>query len=243
MDVQHIGQIAVHLYKMLDMPAHIQLPTAGERDLLMRLGENLRATRTARRVSAQSLARDAGISRTTLYAIELGDPSVTMGSYLRVMTELGVGANLPSLGNPAAPQALEARQNTPAYAVSPARREPQPHALQDLQSLLMHEKAVSLIKNDPAQRTRALGILDSWRTHNDLNAQPLLDEWQRILQDSDWKKALSRSQKANQLRQASPLPGLLAAEDRMQILQQVRALRDEHAQLATEGNGHAARAA
>ena len=107
----------------------------------------------------------------------------------------------------------------------------------------MHEKAVSLIKNDPALRARALDILDSWRTHNDLNAQPLLDEWQRILQDSDWKKALSRSQKANQLRQASPLPGLLAAEDRMQILQQVRALRDEHAQLATEGNGHAARAA
>ena len=59
MDVQHIGQIAVHLYKMLDMPAHIQLPTAGERDLLMRLGENLRATRTARRVSAQA-ARSCG---------------------------------------------------------------------------------------------------------------------------------------------------------------------------------------
>ena len=107
----------------------------------------------------------------------------------------------------------------------------------------MHEKAVSLIKNDPALRARALDILDSWRTHNDLNAQPLLDEWQRILQDSDWKKALSRSQKANQLRQASPLPGLLAAEDRMQILQQVRALRNDPAQPSAEGPEHATRAA
>ncbi|MBV1733979.1 MAG: hypothetical protein KUA38_17210, partial [Hydrogenophaga sp.] len=84
---------------------------------------------------------------------------------------------------------------------------------------------------------------DSWRTHNDLNARPLLDEWQRILQDSDWKKALSRSQKAQQLRQASPLPGLLAAEDRMQILQQVRALRDDTAQPSAEEHGHATRTA
>jgi transcriptional regulator with XRE-family HTH domain len=229
---------------MLDMPAHMQLPSASERDLLMRLGENLRATRTARKMSAQSLAQEAGISRTTLYAIELGDPSVTMGSYLRVMTELGVGANLPLLGSGAAPAALEARQQTPAYAVAmPARSEPRPHALQDLQSLLMHEKAVSLIKKDPALRTRALGILDSWRANNDINAQPLLDEWQRILLSSDWKKALSRSQKANQLRQASPLPGLLAAEDRMQILQQVRALRDESAQPSAERSEHATRTA
>jgi transcriptional regulator with XRE-family HTH domain len=230
---------------MLDMPARIQLPSASERDLLMRLGENLRATRTARKISAQSLAQDAGMSRTTLHAIELGDPSVTMGSYLRVMTELGVGAHLPLLGSAAAPAALEARQQTPAYFVAstPTRSEPRPHALQDLQSLLMHEKAVSLIKRDPALRTRALGILDNWRTHNDINAQPLLDEWQRILLSSDWKKALSRSQKAQQLRQASPLPGLLAAEDRMQILQQVRALRNDPAQPSAEGHEHATRTA
>ena len=56
--------------------------------LLQQLGERLRRQRKASGVSMVEMARRAGISRMTLGAVEAGDPSATMGSYLRVMTVL-----------------------------------------------------------------------------------------------------------------------------------------------------------
>jgi DNA-binding XRE family transcriptional regulator len=40
------------------------------------------------------MARRVGISRTTLAAVEAGDPAPSIGTYLRVMAVLGIGGDL-----------------------------------------------------------------------------------------------------------------------------------------------------
>lgn len=57
---------------------------------LMTLGENIRLARLRRKVSAELMAERAGISRSTLWAIEKGSSSVSMGSYIQVLTVLGL---------------------------------------------------------------------------------------------------------------------------------------------------------
>ncbi len=52
-------------------------------------GERLRLARKRRRLAVQTVAARAGISRQTLYNVENGDPSVTLGSYVRVLAVLG----------------------------------------------------------------------------------------------------------------------------------------------------------
>ena len=66
----------------------IQLPRL--KRLLGELGENIRLARLRRRLSAQLLAERAGMSRTTLGAIEKGEAGVTMGAYANVLMCLGL---------------------------------------------------------------------------------------------------------------------------------------------------------
>ncbi len=63
---------------------------AAPADLLKALGEQIRAHRKALRVSATVAAEAAGLSRVTLHRIEKGEPAVTMGAWLNVMTVLGL---------------------------------------------------------------------------------------------------------------------------------------------------------
>jgi len=71
-------------------------PTASsqalDRQLLLQLGERLKRVRREQGISGTALAEQIGMSRTTLAAIESGDPSPSMGNYLRVMSICGVGA-------------------------------------------------------------------------------------------------------------------------------------------------------
>jgi transcriptional regulator with XRE-family HTH domain len=53
--------------------------------LLAELGERLRLMRLRRRMSAQTLASLAGITRTTLHRLEAGDAAATLGTLLKVM--------------------------------------------------------------------------------------------------------------------------------------------------------------
>ena len=62
--------------------------------ILDTLGENLRLARLRRNVSSSLQAERAGISRPTLTMIEKGSPSVSMGSYVQVLTALGMEKNL-----------------------------------------------------------------------------------------------------------------------------------------------------
>lgn len=58
--------------------------------LLVTLGENIRLARLRRKLTTEQVAERAGIGRKTLYGIELGSPSVSMGNYLQVLFVLGL---------------------------------------------------------------------------------------------------------------------------------------------------------
>ena len=54
------------------------------------LGERLKLARLRRRYSMERLCLGAGISRPTLYKIERGDGTVTLGHYVKVLQVLGL---------------------------------------------------------------------------------------------------------------------------------------------------------
>ncbi len=54
------------------------------------LGQRLKDARLRRRFSMETVCARADISRPTLYKVEIGDPSVAIGSYLQVLRVLGM---------------------------------------------------------------------------------------------------------------------------------------------------------
>ena len=70
----------------------VQLPVL--RRLLEELGENIRLARLRRKLSAQLVSQRAGMSRTTLRAIERGEAGVTLGAYANVLHCLGLEKDL-----------------------------------------------------------------------------------------------------------------------------------------------------
>lgn len=84
-----------HMLKILStMPAHVRLEKPLEQELLSQLGDRLAWVRKQRGLSAAALAAEVGISRNTLKAAESGDASVAMGTYVRVLSALGLVADL-----------------------------------------------------------------------------------------------------------------------------------------------------
>lgn len=59
-------------------------------DKLVALGNRIRTQRKVMQINATTLAEAAGMSRVTLYRIEKGETSVTMGAYLNALTALGL---------------------------------------------------------------------------------------------------------------------------------------------------------
>lgn len=57
---------------------------------LVAIGNRIRTQRKAMQINATTLAEAAGMSRVTLYRIEKGEASVTMGAYLNAITALGL---------------------------------------------------------------------------------------------------------------------------------------------------------
>ncbi len=57
---------------------------------LDQLGENIKLARKRRKLTTIQVAERAGIDRTTLYQIEKGNPSVSIGSYFNVLRVLGL---------------------------------------------------------------------------------------------------------------------------------------------------------
>ena len=72
------------------MPAKAPAIPPKATDTLLQLGGQIRAHRKALRINATAAAEAAGISRVTLHRIEKGEPAVTIGAYLNVMTALGM---------------------------------------------------------------------------------------------------------------------------------------------------------
>lgn len=68
-----------------------------EQALLSQLGERLKLARLRRKLSSTIVAQRAGISRSSLYKAEAGDPGATLGTYLRVLAVLGLEGDLNAL--------------------------------------------------------------------------------------------------------------------------------------------------
>ena len=62
--------------------------------ILDQFGENIKLARLRRKLSTEQIAERAGINRTTLWNIERGMPTVTMGAYCQVLFVLGLAGDL-----------------------------------------------------------------------------------------------------------------------------------------------------
>ena len=90
-----------------------------EQRLLSDFGERLRLARLRRKLSNAVVAQRAGISRSTLYKVEAGDPGATLGSYVRVLAVLGLESDLQTM---AADDKVGRKLQDLALAAPPKRR-------------------------------------------------------------------------------------------------------------------------
>ena len=67
---------------------HILLPKFQR--MMERVGENIKLARKRRKLTTIQVAERAGIDRTTLYQVEKGNPSVSLGAYFNVLRVLGL---------------------------------------------------------------------------------------------------------------------------------------------------------
>ena len=80
------------MVSIVPSPSPILYPRQAK--LLTELGERLRAARLRRRFTASLVAERADISRQTLTKVEQGDPSVTLGTYMRVLVAVGLDGDI-----------------------------------------------------------------------------------------------------------------------------------------------------
>lgn len=84
--------------KMLDiMPAKPPALYPTQARLLQAFGQRLREARLRRRLTGGQVAERAHISRATLVKVEQGDAAVTLGTYTRVLTVMGLDPDLAKL--------------------------------------------------------------------------------------------------------------------------------------------------
>lgn len=206
------------------------LSTVLERQLLLQLGDRLKQLRKAQGLGTVDMAARVGVTRNTLRAVESGDPAPSIGTYLRVMSVLGVSGELALLAGDTlrpAPQgsaAAQSRRARPAVQVL-VTADDHLHQAQDLQSLALHEEAVRLARNDPTVVQRALDTVERWLQTEDSRSVTLWREWREILRKGTWRKVLGRTRRAQELRQASPLVTVLPEDLRQSVLAQVRGLK------------------
>ena len=71
------------------MPKKAIVITPQTRKHLEKMGTQIKLARLRRDLSMESIAESAGVSLTTLWQIEKGAPSVSMGAYAAVLCTLG----------------------------------------------------------------------------------------------------------------------------------------------------------
>jgi transcriptional regulator with XRE-family HTH domain len=202
-----------------------------DRQLLLQLGDRLKRLRESQGLGTVEMAGRVGITRNTLRAVEAGDPAPSIGTYLRVMSALGISGELALLAGdtlqppPTQSAAARSRRAAPVVQVHVSAKGGQ-HRLQDLQSMALHEEAVRLVKAHPALIQQARKTAQRWLATGDPRSAVLWREWLDILDAGTWRKVLGRTRHAQQLRQASPLITALPQEARDGILEQIRDLKN-----------------
>jgi transcriptional regulator with XRE-family HTH domain len=104
---------------MGSMPSKPPVIFPQEQRLLSSLGERLRLARLRRKLSSTLVSQRAGISRTSLYKVESGHAGATLGTYVRVLTVLGLEKDLECL---AADDALGRRLQDLQLGANPKAR-------------------------------------------------------------------------------------------------------------------------
>jgi transcriptional regulator with XRE-family HTH domain len=207
-----------------------ELVSVLDRQLLLQLGDRLRRLRLAQGLGTVEMAERVGVTRNTLRNVEAGDPGTAIGTYLRVMSVLGVSGELALLAGdslippPPGSAAARSRRDAPVVQVQ-VSADPSQHRLQDLQSLAFHEEAVRRIKADPDLLNKAKSVAQRWVETGDPRSASLWREWLEVMNAGAWRKILGRTRHAQQLRQASPLVTVLPEGVRQAILEQVASLR------------------
>ncbi len=74
----------------MNMPSKSPIIFPQEQSQLAALGERIKLARLRRKLPATAIAQRVGISRTTLHKVEAGQPEVTLGTYFRVISALGL---------------------------------------------------------------------------------------------------------------------------------------------------------
>jgi transcriptional regulator with XRE-family HTH domain len=212
-----------------------------ERQLLLQLGNRLKSLRKAQGLGTVEVARRAKLTRNTLRSVEAGEPSPSIGAYIRVMSVLGISAELALLAgeimHPPTKGTLRTKSLEPIPVVQiKVLADSSGHKLQDLQSLALHEVAVELVKGNPSLLLQAQKTLRNWLERGDERSAKLWIEWDKILKDHSWRKVLSQTRRAQQLRQSSPLVTILPDKKRQEILSQVSSLK-RGVILSNESNG------
>ena len=68
-----------------------------QKRIMNQVGEQIHLARLRRKLPVELVAERADISRATLWKIEKGDPSVAIGSYLKVLNALGLQNDMKKL--------------------------------------------------------------------------------------------------------------------------------------------------
>lgn len=101
------------------MSTYSDSSTVLDRQLLLQLGGRLKRLRKQQGTSSVAMGQRVGISRTTLGAVEAGDPAPSIGTYLRVMSVLGVSGELALLGSGVLQTEQPAARTTSKRSVPP----------------------------------------------------------------------------------------------------------------------------
>lgn len=66
-------------------------------DKLKKMGQRIKKARLRRNISAEMISKQAGIGKSTFYAIEHGVSTVSLGAYAAVLSALGLNDDLDSI--------------------------------------------------------------------------------------------------------------------------------------------------
>jgi len=205
----------------------------GTAQLLLQLGDRLKRLRKAQGMSAVEMAEaPLALLGNTLRSVESGDPSPSIGTYLRVMSVLGVGGESALLAgdtmqpSPRGSAGSRSKRAAPLVRVqSFNRRHIAPTSGRSEPGTSRRGRSASQ-KENPELVQRAQDTVSNWLAKGDTRSASLWLRWQNILQAGAWRKALGPTHHAQQLRQASPLVTVLTEESRQRVLQQVRDLKN-----------------
>ena len=160
------------------------------------LGARIRTAREIRRLTTTAVAQNIGVSRKTLYSIEQGDPSVSLGSYAQAMWAVGMNEDLEFLVRAKAvgeTHAATAAKDSERYDDQEARELREAIALHDMRA---REQGKVLRETFHRLQARANAILGVEQAHPKVVYFRSVREKNRRDEKVEMERALRRARAA-----------------------------------------------